>query len=269
MSNIDYEGIFDDDDTLHKAESCNEFNVTQPLNHQRGESTVTRIVINNDYSTKDENGSIEEFVDNIGKKRSSPNDLEKKKKRNQSAKNARIKKNKLIEDQIIELQKTEEKNQELKKKKLLLDDALEYCVRYMTSHIQISNPKSLLENFKRNKLKETAEAFEKHFTEKFNFQQINYSCMPLSQPVPVEERLIEPVINRYPTMVLPSRIGKCEENLDYDCEINKFNEMFINSGETEVTNTFQTEIDDFTEFKDLSTLDDLDLIDVKDLVKFK
>jgi hypothetical protein len=53
MANIDYKGIFDDDDTLHKSESCYELNVTQPLNHQRGESTVTRIVIHNDAITDD------------------------------------------------------------------------------------------------------------------------------------------------------------------------------------------------------------------------
>jgi hypothetical protein len=53
MANIDYEGIFCDDDTLQKSESCYEYNVTQPLNHQGGETTVTRIVIHNDTITDD------------------------------------------------------------------------------------------------------------------------------------------------------------------------------------------------------------------------
>jgi hypothetical protein len=220
---------------------------------------------------QDENGSIEEFVDNIGKKRSSSADLEKKKKRNQSAKNARIKKNKLIEDQIIELQKTEEINKELKKKKLLLDDALKFCVNYMTSHIQIINPNSLLETFKRHTLTETAEAFRKLLKEKFKSQPKNHSYIPLSQAIkqPFEERLIEPVINRYPTIFQPARIDQCEQYLDEDCEMNRYSEMFIESGEIEVINSVPTEIEDFKEFKNSNTLgDDLDSIDVQDLVQF-
>jgi hypothetical protein len=175
----------------------------------------------------------------------------------------------LIEDQIIELQKTEEKNKELKKKKLLLDDVLKFCVNYMTSHIQISNPNSLLETFKRYKLTETAETFGKLFNEKSIF----HSYMPLSrtikQPVSVEERLIEPVINRYPNIFLPASIDKCEQYLDDDCEKNRFCEIFINPVEIEVTNSVQTELEDFIEFRNINTSDDdLDLIDVQDLVQF-